>query len=89
MIDWIQCRDYCTAYAAVSPIPNASELVHTFSFADILDFLDLDTMDMECLRYNMNSQYAHSYGYDCLHWAGGKFLLKLPLPWLAYRLWSG
>ena len=80
MIDWIQCRDYCTAYAAVSPIPNASELVHTFSFADILD---VDTM--ECLRYNMNSQYAHSYGYDCLHWAGGyrtgyggKLFLRLP-----------
>ena len=45
MMDWAQCRDYCTYF------PHSVELGHTFSFADILD---VDTM--ECL--NMNNQYT-------------------------------
>ena len=60
MMDWAQCKDYCAYF------PHAAELGHTFSFADITDS---DTM--ECLRYNMNSQYTPGNGYDGHYWAGG------------------
>ena len=60
MMDWDKCKDYCTYF------PHSVELGFTFSFADILD---VDTM--ECLRYNMNSQYTPGNGYDGHYWAGG------------------
>ena len=31
MMDWAQCKDYCAYF------PQAKELGHTFSFADITD----------------------------------------------------
>ena len=60
MMDWDKCKDYCTYF------PHSVELGFTFSFADILD---VDTMD--CLRYNMNSQYTPGNGYAGHYWAGG------------------
>merc|ERR1712012_1096308 len=60
MMDWAQCRDYCTYFT------HAAELGNTFSFADILD---ADTM--ECLRFNMNNQYTPGNGYASHYWAGG------------------
>ena len=59
-MDWAQCKDYCSYF------PHATMLGHTFSFADILNG---DTM--ECLRYNMNSQYTPGNGYAGHYWAGG------------------
>ena len=60
MMEWAQCRDYCAYF------PHATELGHTFSFADILD-----TDTMECLRYNMNNQYTPGNGFAGHYWAGG------------------
>ena len=56
MMDWAQCAYF----------PHATELGHTFNFADILD---ADTM--ECLRYNMESPYTPGNGFDGHYWAGG------------------
>ena len=59
MMDWDKCKDYCTYF------PHSVELGFTFSFADILD---VDTM--ECLRYNMNSQYTPVMAMTAITWRG-------------------
>ena len=58
MMDWAACQNYCWNTLSL-------ELGQSFSFADILDS---DTM--ECLRYNMNSQYTPGNGYAGHYWVG-------------------
>jgi len=60
MMEWADCNNYCKYF------PHASELGHTFTFADILDS---DTM--ECLRFNMMQQYTPNNGFAGHYWAGG------------------